>query len=85
MKTKIFFYDTFSIESGTFLSLQEALAEDFVRVYDNEIVPTDECSIIYWYDRDFEIRDACRYVEQIARQKFVNEYAYYDSLPELWS
>ena len=46
MKFKVFFYDGLDYSTGKFYSAQEALNENFIEFKNNEIVPTDECSII---------------------------------------
>ena len=53
LKIRVFFYDAQDVDSGEFYSLQEAMAEDFVRAEDDELVPTDECSVIVYYTGEF--------------------------------
>jgi hypothetical protein len=49
MKAIVFFYDGKDITTGVFISMEEALKEDYIQVKGNEFVPFDECSIIFWY------------------------------------
>ncbi len=77
MKAVVFFYDSYDINTGMFYSLEEALAEDFVRVKGNQIIPSDECSIVYWYDEHsgdsyLAQRYATMYIEYAIHQKFKN-------------
>ncbi len=58
MKMRVFFYDSIDIATGKFFSLREALAEDLVIAKDDEIVPFDECSIIYEYSGKFDLSRA---------------------------
>ncbi len=82
MKAVVFFYDSYDINTGMFYSLEDALAEGFVRIKGNQIISSDECSIVYWYEHRGNSypaqRDAVMYIEYAIQQKFKNA-----PLPEL--
>ncbi len=70
MKYKVFFYDSIDINTGVFISLEEAVREDYVQLVNDEIVPFDECSLIYEYGGLFNKFVASHDIEQITGQVF---------------
>ena len=70
MKAVVFFYDSEDINTGMFHMLQTALSEDYALVIGNEIIPFDECSIIYWYDGKYYELAAEEFIKEITGQEF---------------
>ena len=81
MKAIVFFYDSYDIATGIFYSLEEALAEDFVRVVGNEILPFDACSIILEYDKDPDAYALLKKVELMTNQH-IFDYAVFSDIAD---
>ncbi len=84
MRAQVFFYDSENIDTGEFISLQNALSEDYVRVVNNKIVPTDQCSIIIWYSLEYwNSHSIAEEIEIITNQMFMPYDLFYSMLLEI--
>lgn len=49
IKARVFFYDGVDRKTGEYITLEEAFKEGYVEIVEDELKPTDECSIIERY------------------------------------